>query len=109
MKPYRSADVGHVRPPDPANYWEFEAGQTCVIGVQPYLAFRVDSVGCAAIGGTQTLGAQVVSGELHLDMPVVIARDAQGEPQVTLTLRRIDNGRAFIQVSANPKLRQGRR
>jgi len=110
--PYRSADVSHVPPPDPAAFWPFEEGQTRTIGVATEpgqaLAFRVNRIHDTWIEGTETLGSTIVSGELHLDAPVVIVRDpSSGEPQVTLTLRRVADGKAFLQVTAHPGIRRG--
>ncbi len=108
-EPYRSRDTSHVPAPDPDHFWTFSSGQERVIGIKPYLAFRVEAIFDTWIEGLETLGEQKVRGELHLDHPVVITRSASGEPQVTLTLRRITEGFAFLQVTVNPKLGQAPR
>ncbi len=100
---YQSRDVRHVPTPDPNNWWDFVAGQERTIGTD--LAFRVDTLHADHIKGTQTLGTQVVQGELWLDAPVVITRDAiTNEPHVTLTLRAVDENVAGIQVTAHPRI-----
>ncbi len=110
--PYGSIDVRHVPVPDPENLWPFQAAESRTIGISgddTVSVFRVNAIHDTWIQGTQTLGAQTVEGELHLNRPVVIERSAAGETLVTLTLRRIADGKAYIQVTVNPKLRQGRR
>ncbi len=87
--------------PDPDNLWTFAAGQARMIGTA--LSFRVDTLHADYIEGTQVLDRQEVRGELWLNMPVVIVRDAATrEPRVTLTLRRIGADVAYIQVTAHP-------
>ncbi len=101
---YQSRDVRHVPTPDPNNWWDFTVGQERNIGTG--LKFRVDTLHADHIEGTQTLGTQIVQGELWLDAPVVIARDAiTNEPHVTLTLRAVDENVAGIQITAHPGIR----
>lgn len=108
--PYGSRDVRHMPArTNTEDWWPFARGQVRTIGLQPLLAFQVMVIHDTWIEGIETLGKQIVGGELHIDLPVVIMKDAEGEPMVTLTLRRISGARAFIQVTANPKLRQGPR
>lgn len=107
--PYGSRDTAHIPQPDPDTFWPFTAGRERTIGIDPVLAFRVDVIHDTWIEGTQTLGLQTVSGELHLDRPVVITRNSNGDPLVTLTLRRISGGIAFIQVSVDPRVYRGSR
>lgn len=100
-------DTSHVPPPDPDKFWPFAIGQERMIGLEPYLSFRLDAIHETFIEGTETLGEQVVQGRLFIDRPVVISKWTSGEPEVTLTLRRIEDGTAFLQVTANPKLKVG--
>ena len=104
--------LAHVPPPDPENFWPFAPGQVQTIGVDPDLSFRVDRIHSREIDpyivGTETLGDQVIEGELHMDYPVVISRSGTDrQPLVTLTLRKIEDGKAFIQVTARSDLRVG--
>ena len=102
--PHGSRDVSHVPKPDPAALWSFAEGQLRVIAVQPHLTFRVTKIHDTWIEGTQELDDITVHGTIDLDYPVVITRSPEGIPQVTLTLRKINNGKAFIQVTVNPNL-----
>jgi hypothetical protein len=106
---YGSLDTRHVQPPDPTSLWPFEAGTVRVIGLEPLLTFQVNAIIENRIEGTQVLGDQAVNGELHLNYPVVICRDPAGLPLVTLTLRRVEYGKAFLQVTASPAIRVGTR
>ncbi len=99
-------DLSHVPAPDPANFWPFTAGQTRTISAErPLLAFRVDKIHADRIEGTEIMNAEVVHGELLLNAPVVIAETPDREPLVTLTLREIRDGQAFLQVTAHPGLK----
>lgn len=100
--PYGSRNVRHV--PAPEHLWAFSAGQSRTIGIDPLLAFQVIAIHDTWIEGAETLDTAVVHGELHMDLPVVITKTAQGEPLVTLTLRRIADGLAFIQVRVDPRI-----
>ena len=80
-----------------------------VLGMDPILWFRVDAIHDTWIEGTEQLGQQQVKGNLHLDHPMIIAKDpVTGEPLVTLTLRRIEPGTAFLQVSTSPSMEVSR-
>lgn len=107
--PYGSRDVRHVPPVNPENLWPFGEGQERLIGVfgggRTLLSFRVDRIGTTWIEGLQVMGEQKIPGELHLDRPVVIARNAiTRAPEVTLTLRKIEGGQAFLQVTVDPSI-----
>jgi hypothetical protein len=86
-----------------------------MIGQEPLLLFRVDGIHESVIhedchvDGTLTLGHQVVDGQLWMDWPVVATRLPTGEPMVTLTLRKIEAGKAFVQVTVSPVLELGTR
>lgn len=97
----------HVPPPDPEYFWPFAAGQRRVISPQaPISAFTVTTIHETHIDGVQQLGDTIVHGTLRLDEPCIIEKSARtGEPLVTLTLRKIDNGIAYLQVTVNPKLK----
>lgn len=99
-------DTSHVPPADPANFWPFTPGQTRTIAAErPLLAFRVDKIHADRIEGTVIVNAEVVHGELLLNVPVVIAKTPADEPLVTLTLREVRDGNAFLQVTAHPGLK----
>src|SRR5437899_6628344 len=100
--PYGSVDVGHVPPPDPETFWPFREGETRTLGED--CAFRVAAIHDTWIEGQLTFGSQVVDGALDLDLPVVILRTPLRAPSVTLTLRKIEAGTAYIQVTADPEL-----
>jgi hypothetical protein len=106
-EPYGSFDTQHVPDPDPENLWPFSEGQTRLFAVGNEIDdhFRVDRIHERSIEGVHTHGCERIYGELHLDRPVVILRDAvTHEPMVTLTLRRIERDTAYIQVTGNPRL-----
>lgn len=46
-----------------------------------------------------------IPGDLDLNHSVVALRMPDGQPSLTLTLRKIEGDRAFIQVSAHPSMR----
>lgn len=100
--------ASHVPPPDPESFWPFIAGQRRVISPRmPISAFTVKAIYEAHIEGVQQLGDTHINGILHLDQPCIIEKDARtGEPLVTLTLRKIEDNRAYIQVTVNPNLQQ---
>lgn len=99
-------DLSRVPAPDAANFWPFTFGQTRTISAErPLLAFRVDKIHADRIEGTEIMNAEVVHGELLLNAPVVIAETPDREPLVTLTLREIRDGQAFLQVTAHPGLK----
>src|SRR5438067_1249528 len=107
--PYGSRDVRHVPEPQDALLWPFSTGQARTIGIEPLLAFQVTEIHNTWVEGVETLGSTVVHGELHLDRPVVITKTVEGHPLVTLTLRRIEEGKAFIQVTAAPSMKAAAR
>ncbi len=134
MTPLPAGYAAHVPPPDPEFFWSFEPGQSHTFGINPDLGFRVDAIfpsrrtalseipgsalndGCtemrtiAKIQGTQFMDDREIKGELLMDCPVVICRSGNdGEPLVTLTLRKIEDGKAFLQVTARMDLRRGTR
>jgi hypothetical protein len=47
-----------------------------------------------------------LKGELELGRPTVMLRRMNNEPSLTLTLRKIEDGRAFVQVTAHPSIPQ---
>jgi len=117
-KPYGSRNVGHVPPPDPATWWDFQPGQSRTILVQPFVAFRVDLItpdppGPVVEGELHIInnkGEKRIKGELWLDRPVVCLRVCgTGEPMITLTLRNIVGGKAYLQVSGHPRCKEVRR
>lgn len=99
---FRGTPSPLITEPDPENYWTFLVGQTRMIGLKPKLLFRLDSIHDTWIVGTETMGGAKIGGELHLNHSVVLMKTAAGEPTVTLTLRRIANDTAYIQVSLAP-------
>lgn len=103
--------AAHVNPnPDPADLWPFAVEQERIISYDPFLSFRVTRIGEFRIHGIQTLGEVTVRGSLPLNHPCVIVRAAEtGEPMVTLTLRKIEDGKAYLQVTGNPVIPVGRR
>lgn len=107
-KPYQSRDVWHVNPePDPEDLWEFRVGTVKTIGYSPAVTFEVTEVASVGCTGVVIVGEQRAGGELWLNRPVVVCRKPDsGAPMVTLTLRRVDEGVAFIQVSASPEISQ---
>ncbi len=92
----------HVPPPEPSAFWVFMEGVTRTICERPLLTFQVTRVHLKHIDGVETLGAQMVEGNLLMDRPVVVSRDNKTlEPLITLTLRKIHRGKAYIQVTAH--------
>lgn len=105
--PKGSLDISHVPPPDPANFWTFRAGQTHTLEDSLPLSFRVDELHDTWVKGTMLLGGRAIERELHLDWPVVLTRDARTlEPDVTLTLRRLEDNTAYLQITGGPRLKQ---
>lgn len=94
---------GHVPPPDPAVFWPFTAGQTRIIMDEPILSFTVTAIHDDYIEGIEVLGDRDVTGRLHMDRSCVMARDGKNEALVTLTLRKIEDHTAYLQVTCNPK------
>lgn len=96
--------------PDPENFWAFQPGQTRLVAHTPdsLLSCRLDSINDkGAATGTITLGGKCIQGEFFLDLPVSVARDLNGVTMVTMTLRRIDHGTAYFQVTAHPEMKVG--
>lgn len=78
----------------------FEPGKIVTLcASDPILSFRVDRIETLMVWGTQWLGLHEVRGVLMMDHPVCILRKPDGTDLLALTLRRVSEGRAFIQVS----------
>lgn len=76
---------------------------------QIYVRFRVLAIGDTFVAGelwVRGLTETPVKGNLDLNMPVVMLRLPNNEPGLTLTLRKIEAGRAFMQVTAHPSIKQ---
>ena len=105
-----SIDVSHVPPPDPATYWEFRLGRVLLLCEKPHISLRVTHVERDRAG--MTMEHEIYSGGrdhvhdfLNLDKPCVAISLLDGQPAITLTLRKTEYGKAWIQVTAHPDLK----
>lgn len=105
-----SVDIGHVLPPDPVNFWDFVPDQFRIL-IKDHTCLRLISIDAPA----QRVRVEMSSSDydvedwLNLDAPCVALRLPNHEPYVTLTLRKIEGGKAYLQVTVNPKAPQGKR
>ena len=108
----RSDDVSHVPPPDPAAFWEFAVGEELLLAEANRASI---TLACTRIKRGRArfrlnFPRHDIEDWLHMedwlymDIPRIVLRRLNDEPAVTLTLRKIENGRAFLQVSAHPAL-----
>lgn len=97
---------GIVPPPDPAYFWDFTVGQTRVLGYPQgrVHSLRLDAIEGDTIAVTMTLGTASRRGTLYMDRSEYIVRDHTGEAMVTATLRRIESGKAYLQMTAHPRM-----
>jgi hypothetical protein len=90
-----------VPAPKPENLWVFRSGQSRTIAAEPLIVFRVDQIFTDRVTGTQMLDTASISGTLYPDVPAVVIKDKVTDiPVIALTLRRIESGIAYIQVTA---------
>jgi hypothetical protein len=96
-----SLDIGHVPPPDPANYWEFDIGKELVVARGPRVTLTLHEVRAGQVFVEMVFRDQLVADWLNLDRPCVALRDPGGTPSLTLTLRKVEGSKAWLQISAD--------
>jgi hypothetical protein len=103
-------DTSHVLPPDPANFWEFTPGRPQLICAGPQIVtMELRNAWVSRALFSLTLNGVEVTVTLGLDQPWVGVDLANGEPGITFTLRKVEEPKAFLQVSRNPRLREVKR
>jgi hypothetical protein len=116
-----SIDIGHVPPPDPENFWDLVPGQHRTLikdhATLKLLTIQQEGYDDARAEVALFIGGHTVIDWLNQDRPCVALRLVNGEPYVTLTLRKVtydDTPRglpivkAYLQVTVNPKAPQGK-
>lgn len=114
-----SVNIGHVPPPNPENYWDFKVGQTRVL-IDMTTSLRLIEVdfvtGPRARFAMSSIHFPTQVDWLNLDRPCVAIAMPDGEPGITVTLRKIEvnigsslDNKAWLQVTANPNIGQGPR
>jgi hypothetical protein len=108
-------EPGHNLETDPAQEYlhAFAVGEAMTLGYDElgkiYCRLRVNFIGDKFLWAdfwVRGLTETPLKRELELGVPTVVLRRMNNEPSLTLTLRKIENGRAFIQVTAHPSIRQ---
>lgn len=102
--PHGSPNVSHVPPPDPAYFWPFTEGQTRSVAVfrNAAASLRLDKLGDGWADFTMILTpGREIPDNLWLDRPVVMLKNPAGEPMITVTLRAIEGGKAYLQMTGN--------
>jgi len=104
-----SVDIGHVPPPNPDCFWDFTINQSRVL-IDFNTSIRLIGL-CerAAQFSMSIVDKGTVEDWLKSDRPCVALRFPSGEPYVTLTLRKLEGSKAYLQVTANPKASIGTR
>jgi hypothetical protein len=85
-----SIDIGHVPPPNPEYFWDFTINQSRVV-IEFHTSIRLVGL-CerAAQFSMSCVDHPVVEDWLKMDRPCVALRLLNGEPYVTLTLRKLE-------------------
>lgn len=95
--------------------WLFDVGQTRTIAAEPVVAFSLLAIFDNEVYGLveiQNQGESPTSkrGCLIMNVPKILVRSRDNfEPKITATLRKIDSGKAYLQISVAPSIRQMRR
>lgn len=106
-----SQDVAHVPAPDPAKLWDFRPGDNFLVLLGSVkVSLMLQELGQRRAKFMMTVerreGTKELRDWLNLNAPCVALKLPTGEPVVTLTLRAISNGTAFVQVTAHPSFEQ---
>jgi hypothetical protein len=106
----QSRDTSHVLPPDPAAFWEFTPMRPQLIAAgHQIVTMELKSCRVGRALFVLTIDGIEVTVTLGVDQPWVGLDMDDGEPAVTFTLRKLEGGNAFLQISANPRLAQMKR
>lgn len=101
-----SKDVAHVPAPNPAAFWDFKPGVSLLVSPAPtQISLTLKRLGHNRAEFAMDVKGRLLTDWLNMNAPCVAFRNAADEPLLTFTLRKIDHGKAFLQVTAAPSLR----
>lgn len=103
-------DTSHVPAPEPKKFWDFAPGEKFVlVSGGARISFWSVSLMLLELESRRARFLMTVDGRelkdwLQLNVPVVALKTPDDEPAVTLTLREVRDGKAFLQVTHNPRV-----